>query len=67
LKPFFFFVDAAGYGDFLHATLRKKPALVINAARVFNKFQNAGRVTDAPARLLRRLKKGSRQNRSRTP
>jgi SAM-dependent methyltransferase len=24
LKPFFFFVDSIGYGDFLHATLRKK-------------------------------------------
>ena len=24
LKPFFFFVDALGYGDFLHATLSKK-------------------------------------------
>jgi len=24
LKPFFFFVDSLGYGDFLHATLRKK-------------------------------------------
>jgi hypothetical protein len=23
LKPFFFFVDALGYGDFLHATLEK--------------------------------------------
>jgi len=24
LKPFFYFVDALGYGDFLHATLGKK-------------------------------------------
>jgi hypothetical protein len=24
LKPFFFFVDSPGYGDFLRATLRKK-------------------------------------------
>jgi SAM-dependent methyltransferase len=67
LKPFFFFVDAAGYGDFLHATLRKKPSLVINAERVFNKLQNAGRVTDAPARLLRRIKRGSNQNPSSAP
>ncbi len=28
LKPFFFCVDAAGFGDFLHATLKKKPSLV---------------------------------------
>ena len=27
LKPFFFAVDRFGFGDFLHATLRKKPAL----------------------------------------
>ena len=67
LKPLFFFVDAAGYGDFLHATLRKKPALVINAAKVFNKPQNAGRVADAPARVLGRVKPGSNQNPSRTP
>ena len=27
LKPFLFVVDRCGFGDFLHATLRKKPAL----------------------------------------
>jgi hypothetical protein len=45
-----FFVDARGYGNFLHATLRKKPALVINAAKVFEKLQSAGRNADSIAR-----------------
>jgi SAM-dependent methyltransferase len=32
LKPFFFMVDGLGFGDSLHATLRKKPAVVSLAA-----------------------------------
>jgi SAM-dependent methyltransferase len=56
LQPLFLFIDALGYGDFLHAILRKKLARVINAARVFKKLPRAGRVTEAPVQLLRRSK-----------
>jgi len=37
LKPFFYFVDRAGYGDILHATLRKQKARIISPAEVFSK------------------------------
>lgn len=50
LKPLFFFVDVAGYGDVLHATLRKKPSLIITAAKVFEKPHSAGRVVNSVAR-----------------
>jgi SAM-dependent methyltransferase len=51
LDPLFFFVDALGYGDVLHATLRKKPCRVITGAEIFDRSRHRGPVTDAPVRL----------------
>ncbi|MDH3444211.1 MAG: methyltransferase domain-containing protein, partial [Deltaproteobacteria bacterium] len=51
LKPFFFFIDASGYGDCLHATLRKKPNSVITGVKLFEKPRNAGQAVNLPARV----------------
>jgi SAM-dependent methyltransferase len=61
LKPLFFFVDSLGYGDVLHATLRKKPCRVITGAEIFDRRQHRGSVTDAPVRLAGRCDVRSKQ------
>jgi len=43
LKPLFFFVDGLGYGDFLHATLRKRKSPIIARGEIFKIAHKAQR------------------------